>query len=221
MAKDKPTSLSGSLSGALSSASRVEPDGVIGLDSGASSEDRDSLSASIMERAGNESADADKVAKSENERLIEKQTGIEVTRGEHPTDAGRNDLAQFGAAMARGFIEEMKKGTDQAASQVSNKLDFGTTTGRKAMINEGSRIGYFPYRGGRGAYRGGWFLIGNSEEERVVNPQMTRIAVSKTNTTYDEGRGVLFHEIKRTDLQSWSDQIGVRMHAPEPTLVGV
>lgn len=175
-------------------------------------QDRPALAERLNQRALNETADAGGVKKDESERLVEEQTGVEVTKLQHPTDANRNDVNSLGAEIARGLVEGLKNTVGFGAPRgPSNRVDHGTTTGNRVTVKAGARVGYFPYRGGHGPSQGGWFLI--SESEKVVDSQMTRIAISQQETSYDEGRGILYHDLRRTDLQSWSEHIGVRFHS--------
>lgn len=174
-------------------------------------QDRPALADKLNQRALNETADAGGVLKNDAERLVEAQTGVEVTKLQHPTDAKRNDSASLGEEIARGLVEGLKNTVGFGGPRgPANRVDFGTTTGKRVTVRVGARVGYFPYRGGHGPSQGGWFLI--SESEKVVDSQMTRIAVSQQEATYDEGRGILYHDFRRTDLQSWSEHIGVRFH---------
>ena len=144
------------------------------------------------------------ITKDQNERLIESETGSDVTSLDHPTEGKKNEVS-MGEDIARGIISGLSSSGVLNQNQTVEPKTYGHLTGKIVSLKPGDVVGYYPLRGGKNKWRGGWFKA--SKDDRV-NKDMQIIAAVKNHASYDEGQGVLYHDLKFVIACRYSEHSG-------------
>lgn len=157
----------------------------------------------LTDEAAEKTADLGEVEKSDREKLVEKQTQQDITTGQHPQQ-GASESLSMGQEIARGLVEGLK-GTGLGQVGPGIQRTYGEVTGKSHEIKSGDVVGYFPLRGGKGYYQGGWFKISDDE---TTSQTMNLKAVAQDRVMYDEGQGVLYHDLKFSVVERFSVHFG-------------
>jgi len=179
-----------------------------------SKSDKDALTERFSKEALDKTADSG-ITKDSTERLVDPVAKVDVTLLNHPTDGKKNELS-MGQEIAQGLIAGLKESGFNQQQQDSLRPIYGQLTGNVTSLRPGDTVGYFPLRGGKNRYRGGWFKV---PADTKVDLNMTILAAVKSPVSYDDGQGVLYHDLKFVVATRWSDHDGAIVKCPVETAI--